>query len=501
MDAKKSTEFPDEKPPAPAVAEGELEDTLAAYDDGTLSRLRWKLDMRLLPLLCLTYALQSIDKTTLSYAAVFGLEEDLHLKGTEFSWLGAIFYLGYLVWEFPTSIFLQKLPINYFMAGTVIIWGAVLMLHGSSFNFSSQAAARTFLGAFEASINPGTMLLFSMYYSRTEQPLRMGIWIGAAGLGYVIAGIASFGIGHIHSAIASWRLLYIIWGAITVAWGAVLMLWLPGSPLTATGPRFLSETERELVLAKVRGNGTGVENKTFKWAQFWEAMRDAKTWLLFLFAVASNSPNGGLTSFQGLIIRGMGFSTLRTTLIQMPSGAVQLVICPLACFFASHYPNARILIMLLCIIPFLAGVLGLWLIAESKPYARLVCLWISFAYTAAWTLCMSVATANTAGHTKKITTNAMVLIGYCLGNFIGPFFFKTAQAPVYPLGVGMMFFCIGVQVVCLVALWGLLWVRNRGRKGVCEREGVDEVARVRLAHERGMGDETDLENEYFQYVY
>lgn len=50
---------------------------------------------------------------------------------------------------------------------------------------------------------------------------------------------------------------------------------------------------------------------------------------------------------------------------------------------------------------------------------------------------MSVATANTAGHTKKVTTNAMLLIGendhdpswkglmanaltgYCLGNFIG----------------------------------------------------------------------------------
>jgi MFS family permease len=230
----------------------------------------------------------------------------------------------------------------------VVIWGIVLALHGTSHNFPSQAAARTFLGAFEASINPGTMLLFSMYYSRSEQPLRMGVWIGSAGLGYVIAGIASFGIGHIHSAIASWRLLYIIWGAITVAWGIVLMIMLPGSPLTT---RFLSEGERMMVVAKVRNSGMGVENKTFKWTQFREAMADLKTWLLFLFAVASNSPNGGLTSvssfflvapscgyealltmsqFQGLIIRGMGFSTLRTTLIQMPSGAVQLVICPLA---------------------------------------------------------------------------------------------------------------------------------------------------------------------------
>lgn len=88
-------------------------------DVAAFKRLKWKIDLRLMPLLCITYALQSIDKTTLGYAAVFNLETDLNLQGTEYSWLGAIFYLGYLAWEFPTNMMLQKLPINYFMAGTV----------------------------------------------------------------------------------------------------------------------------------------------------------------------------------------------------------------------------------------------------------------------------------------------------------------------------------------------------------------------------------------------
>lgn len=385
------------------------------------------------------------------------------------------------------------------------------MCHGAVSNFAGLAAARTFLGVFEASINPGTMLLFAMYYKREEQPLRMGIWIGSAGLGYVIAGIASFGIGHINGSLASWRLLFLIWGAITTAWGVLLCFALPGSPLRA---KFLSETEKAAVVGRVKGNGTGIENKHFKWSQFIEAMLDLKTWLLFLFAVTSNSPNGGLSAvslvlelskmrmnaneaeqFQGLIIKGMGFTTLETTLHQMPSGAVQLIVCPLACYFASRFPNARLLIMLVCLIPFLAGILGLWLIDESIPYGRLACLWISFTYTATWTLSMSVATANTAGHTKKITTNAMLLIGYCLGNFIGPFFFKTEQAPVYPLGVAMMFFCIAVQVMCLVGIWVLLWMRNKSRRTVREAASVEQM------YERGFLDETDKENLFFQYVY
>lgn len=80
-------------------------------------------------------------------------------------------------------------------------------------------------------------------------------------------------------------------------------------------------------------------------------------------------------------------------------------------YFASRYPNARLVVMLVCLIPFLAGTIGTWLVPQSIPYGRLVCLWISFSYTATWTLSMSVATANTAGHTKKVATNAMLLIG------------------------------------------------------------------------------------------
>ncbi|KAM5356694.1 hypothetical protein ACJ41O_003340 [Fusarium nematophilum] len=454
--------------------------------------LRWKIDLRLMPLLCLTYALQAIDKNTISYAAVFGLREDIGLVGTQFSWTGAIFYLGYMIWEFPTSMLLQRLPINYYMASTVIIWGIVLMCHGAVQSFGSLAAVRTLLGAFEAAIQPGTMLIFSMYYTRAEQPLRMGIWIGSSGIGYIIAGIASFGIGHVKSSLSSWRVLFIIWGAITFVWGVFLLFVLPGAPMRA---KFLTEEERGLAVSRVKDNATGIENRRFKMKQFREAMLDLKTWLLFCFALTGNSPNGGLSTFQGLIIKGAGFSTLRTTLYQMPSGAVQMTACLLACYAATRFSNCRILIMLLGLVPFLGAVLGLRLIDQDNSYARLACLWISFTYTATGTLSMSVATANTAGHTKKITTNAMLLIGYCLGNFVGPFFFRTEQEPFYPLGVGMMFFCIAVQVVCLVSLWVLFWSRNRSRKEE-HAPGNEEQA-----WHRGLLDETDLENRYFKYVY
>lgn len=98
-------------------------------------KLLWKIDFMILPYLAVCYAFFYIDKvgipllviedvvprandsifskqTTLSYAAIFGIREDLNLHGTQYSWLSSIFYFGFLIWAFPTNFLMQRLPIG-----------------------------------------------------------------------------------------------------------------------------------------------------------------------------------------------------------------------------------------------------------------------------------------------------------------------------------------------------------------------------------------------------
>lgn len=42
---------------------------------------------------------QFLDKSAISYAALFGFKEDLNLQGSEYSLLGSMFYLGYLIYQ------------------------------------------------------------------------------------------------------------------------------------------------------------------------------------------------------------------------------------------------------------------------------------------------------------------------------------------------------------------------------------------------------------------
>lgn len=110
----------------------ELHEHVSYEDEQKVLR---KIDFMILPYLAVCYAFFYIDKvchpslfplckcarvliryvgekTTLSYAAIFGIRDDLHLVGTEYNWLSSLFYFGFLAWAFPTNFLLQRLPIG-----------------------------------------------------------------------------------------------------------------------------------------------------------------------------------------------------------------------------------------------------------------------------------------------------------------------------------------------------------------------------------------------------
>ncbi|KAK2872006.1 hypothetical protein FQN49_002626, partial [Arthroderma sp. PD_2] len=62
---------------------------LTAEDNKRLLKI---IDWNLMPLMCVVYGLNYLDKTTLSYASVMGLREDIKLVDDNYQWLGSMFY-------------------------------------------------------------------------------------------------------------------------------------------------------------------------------------------------------------------------------------------------------------------------------------------------------------------------------------------------------------------------------------------------------------------------
>lgn len=101
--------------------------------------------------------------------------------------------------------------------------------------------------------------------------------------------------------------------------------------------------------------------------------------------------------------------------------------------------------------------------------------------------------ANTAGHSKKTTVNAMDYVAYAVGNIIGPQTFIADQAPKYTGAVIAMLLCYAVCIV-LAIMYGLVcrWENQQRDKAAIESE-VDE-------HAADFLDLTDKQNASFRYT-
>ena len=55
-------------------------------DPAEARRVRRKIEFHILPLLMGTYMLQYLDKSSINFAVVFGLEEGTHLEGQQYAW-------------------------------------------------------------------------------------------------------------------------------------------------------------------------------------------------------------------------------------------------------------------------------------------------------------------------------------------------------------------------------------------------------------------------------
>ncbi|KAB8073535.1 allantoate permease [Aspergillus leporis] len=470
----------------------QLQETLP-YSESAERKLVWKIDLTILPIMLVAYMMAFLDKQTLNYTSIMGIREDLRLEGSDYSWASSIFYFGYLFFSWPASLLLVKFPLGKFLAWNFIIWAVVLACHAATTNFTGLMVIRFFLGCTEASVSPGFSLLTSLWYRTSEQPLRHGIWFCGNSISLIIGNLIAVGIWQIDSAIHAWQWLFIIFGLITFLWGILMLFRLPDSPTNAT---FLSEEERLIATERLKANKAGYKSNKIDRAQILEAFTDTKTWMLAVLVLACNIPNGGFTTFSGLILQGFGYSTFRTLLLGMPGGAVVFVFVLISSIISSKVPNSRcIVIALVCCISILGSVLIYATTSIASRYAGLLLMGV---YSVSMPLSLAMVSSNIGGFTKRATVSAIYFIMYCAGNIIGPQLFFEREAPKYQGGFLAIIVCLVVVVVDTGFLLGVLRWENRRRDRVDEGEGEGEGVR---GEGRGLEDVTDLKNLSFRYVY
>lgn len=446
------------------------------------------------------------DKTTLGQSSVLGILTGAHLNQTQFNWLGSVFYLSYLVFEYPQSLALQRFPVGKWMSINIFIWSIALTCHAACSSFGGLFAARFILGVCEGAITPGFMIVTSMFYTREEQTQRTGYWFLMNGFAIIFLGFVAFGVLHTKTDnFMPWQWLMIITGLITLISSVIFWFFFPDSPTTA---RFLTPDERVKVVQRIKVNQTGVENKTWKRDQFVETFKDPKIWIMVLFAAIGNIVNS-LTNQRQLIVSQFGFSTIQTTLIGCVDGVVEILTIWLGITLASFKPIGRGYAGALMYIVAILGALLVNLLPSGNKVGLLFSYWVSIFAIAPFPIFLGWVSGLTSGHTKRITTNALVLIGISVGNFAGPFVWKKKYQPRNHVPWTLIAACNLASGILLLILRFMLATENKRRDMNQHDDTYDDVYVTHVnadgtTEERKVDkaflDLTDIQNKDFRYL-
>ncbi|KAG4292641.1 hypothetical protein FPRO06_12129 [Fusarium proliferatum] len=466
------------------------------YSSKEDARVRWKLDLILLPMMVCTYVLNYMDKVALSEASIFGIKEDLNLVGQQYSWSSSIFYLGYLVWQYPSSLLMQKLPIGRYFGVLIFLWGLTACTTAFTKDFATLCVNRVFLGVFESCMLPILTILISQYWTREEQPLRTSLWWSASAVGSFMADAITYGLSgsdHSGSKYAVWQVVYLVFGPMTMFWGVVVFLGVPASPSNAW---FFSKRERDIATDRVLKNHTGIKNTEYKWNQVWECLRDPQPWILAIHAFLQCLQGGGLTSFSKIVLtQTLGYTSRHATLMAMPSNAIHLVSVVFAGWFCTRFKNTRCYVMIATNIIVLIGAVLVDNLSQSNHQGRLASFYIIYVNTVPFGLGMSMLSSNIAGFTKKSTASVMMFLGYCLGQFTGPQFFITREAPQFQTAFKGFYSSVAAMIVLEIVL--LIYIKYQNHRR--DRRQVQEIHNLNIS-----GDDLDLtdwQQDSFRYIW
>jgi MFS family permease len=165
-------------------------------------------------------------------------------------------------------------PPHRYVAVVVFLWGFAAAMQAATTSWSGMMACRFFLGAIECGFGPGLPLYISFFYPRHEAGLRIGIFLAGSALANAYGGTLAYGLSHITSGIAPWRLLFILEGVPTCLLAIVAFFCLPDNPGKC---RFLNEEETKVAVARAQRQPHAAEVKGLQLRQVFSAFKDYRS--------------------------------------------------------------------------------------------------------------------------------------------------------------------------------------------------------------------------------
>ena len=294
-----------------------------------------KIAWRIMPFLALLFVMAWLDRYNLGFAKL-QMTKDLGFSESVYGFGAGIVYFGYMLFEIPSNLLMEKIGARKTFARITILWGITSI----ATLFVKTAVAfyilRFLLGSFEAGLLPGVILYLTYWFPVRRRAEMQALFGTSIPISLIVGGpISGWIMGSLggRGGLANWQWLFLLEGIPSIVVGLLALGIVVDRPGDA---RWLTDREKQLVqddLEQDRSNAGPREHA------FGAALRNPKIWLLSVTFFCFVSSNVTIGFWVPTIIRGMGV-------------------------------NSTIRIGLLSTIPYLAALIGMVLVSRSSDRTR-----------------------------------------------------------------------------------------------------------------------------------
>ena len=213
-------------------------------------RLYRKVVYRIIPFIFVCYVLNYIDRVNVSFAKL-QFQGDLHLSDASYGLGVGLFYVGYILFEVPSNLVLQKIGARKTITRIMCLWGLISMAMAFVSSPLQFYLARILLGAAEAGFFPGVILYLTLWFPDRMRGRIMSFFVLAIAVSGIVGGPTSGVImQHLDGFLGfrNWQWLFLIEGMLPVAMGIAAFFVLDDRPRDAN---WLSGHEKDLLIANL----------------------------------------------------------------------------------------------------------------------------------------------------------------------------------------------------------------------------------------------------------
>jgi D-galactonate transporter len=259
-------------------------DLHSSTNDIALSARR-RIARRLLPFLFTLFVIAFLDRVNVSYAAL-EMTHDLNFSDRVFGFGSGIFFLGYLLFEIPGCLIVERWSARKWFSRIMVTWGLITILMAFIRTPTHFYLVRIFLGVAEAGFFPGILVYLTHWFRSEDRAKACAIFMIAIPVANIIGSpLGGWLLGVHWLAIQGWRWLFIVEGIPAIVFGFITLFYLTDWPREA---RWLSPEEQQWITSELEQEA--LAKRAVRTYKIWEALLQPtviQLTLIYFFAVSS----------------------------------------------------------------------------------------------------------------------------------------------------------------------------------------------------------------------